>query len=135
MHRSTIAKYLGIASVVALGLCAPVPAGAASAVVTAIDAYGYCFNMPDVQKAVECAQRRCRKRSRNSCRIIATCGGGGHGAVFLRQLPGRSIEAIGAACGAQSQVEAYRRAAKSCDRQSRSIRCKGPDGAWFDRAP
>ena len=135
MHSSSAGRYLGLAAIAAVMATAPMSATAASAVVKAIDAYGYCFGMPDIQKAVDCAQRRCGKRSRCQCRVMITCGGGGHGAVFLRQLPGRSIEAIGAACGAQSRVEAYRRAARSCDRQARSNRCKGPDGAWFDRAP
>ena len=135
MHPSIATTYLGLVVLSAAVLGTPGSVRAASAVVKSIDSYGYCFGMPDIQKAVDCAQRRCRERSRGRCRVVVTCGGGGHGAVFLRQLPGRSIEAIGAACGAATRTEAYRRAARSCDRQSRATRCKGPNGAWFDRAP
>lgn len=109
-------------------------ARAASAVAASVDNFGYCYQMPNARQAVQCALQSCSKRSRQRCRVITACAKTGHGAVFLRLLPSRTIEAIGAACGAGKQVDAYREAARRCNKQAKSNECRGPHGAWFDKA-
>lgn len=109
-------------------------ARAASAVAASVDNFGYCYDMPNAKAAADCAVRSCAKRSRQSCRVITACGARGYGAIFLRLLPGRTIEAIGASCGAASKGEAFRQAAKRCNKLAKSNTCRGPHGAWVDGA-
>ncbi len=108
-------------------------ARAASAVAASVDNFGYCYRMQSAKAAAKCALRSCEQRSRQPCRLITSCTQGGHGAIFLRLLPGRTIEAIGAVCGARSRSQAFRGAARRCDRLAKSNECRGPLGSWFDK--
>lgn len=110
-------------------------ARAASAVAASIDNFGYCYNLGSEQAAVQCAMRSCENRSQRTCHIVAACARGGYGAIFARVLPGRTLKAVGAACGSRDRAHAYRKAAIICNREAHANQCNGPHGEWFDRRP
>ncbi|MDJ0950544.1 MAG: hypothetical protein QNJ94_16655 [Alphaproteobacteria bacterium] len=131
MRVATVCTLAAVA--LALGSLPGGGARAASAVAASVDNFGYCYQMQDARAAVACALKSCGQRSRQRCHLVASCARGGYGAVFLRLLPGRTIESIGAACGARSRRDAFRLAAQRCNRRANSNACRGPHGAWFDR--
>ena len=74
----------------------------------------------------------CRQRGGRNCQIITSCATGGYGAVAMRRLPGRPIEAIGAVCGASDGEQALQLAAQECNKHAVSNRCGRPTVGWFD---
>lgn len=96
-------------------------------------AYAYAHNLQTEEEAKARALGGCYKRGGRSCNVIVSCSGGGYGAIVMRRLPGKSIEAIGASCGAASPEVANQGALEACHRSSK--RCGRPTVGWQDTLP
>src|SRR4029434_5192270 len=94
--------------------------------------YAYVYSAQSEAEARARAMDGCRNRNGRNCQVIASYGGGGYGAIAMRRLTGRPIEAIGVACGVSDGEQALHLAAQECTRYAVSNRCGRSTVGWFD---
>jgi len=94
--------------------------------------YAYVHSAQSEAEARARALDGCHRRNGRDCQVIASCNGGGYGAIAMRRLPGRPIEAIGVACGVSDGDQALQLAAQECNKFAISNRCGRPTVGWHD---
>src|SRR5262245_12390161 len=94
--------------------------------------YAYVHSAQSETEARTRALDGCHRRNGRNCQVIASCSVGGYGAIAVRRLPGRPIEAIGVACGIADGEQALQLAAEECNRFAISNRCGRPTVGWRD---
>lgn len=94
--------------------------------------YAYVHSAQSEAEARGRALDGCRNRNGRNCQVIASCSSGGYGAIAMRRLPGRPIEAIGVACGVPDGEQALQLAAQECNKFAMSNRCGRPTVGWHD---
>lgn len=130
--RSRGGTSMKTGTIIFLALCASLacqPANAASAIVYGQKTIAFASH-PSEKDAIRQAFEKCSRQDAY-CTLLLSCQESGFGHVAT-SIAGETLEAIGGACGAESDIGAKGTAMSFCTRTARSGDCK-TRAQWADR--